>query len=195
MYILWFQLLNAEDEAEASEGLGFYFRSSLCFRFKDILVNFILSFLHMGLNFMVLNLCPFHENKKTVLSVAMPVLFWLNNLRSLFTWFEKCLGIIAKNNPSLWRILKEKINFSESSSSVISRSVLRMSVYSPHRGTFDCLIRISNWYFSSQKTFLLNTEDLCSSFFQKEHLKNGFGNVSYYQTQTLEHFNFSKLWY
>lgn len=33
MYILWFQLLNAEDEAETSEGLGFYFRTSLCFRF------------------------------------------------------------------------------------------------------------------------------------------------------------------
>lgn len=70
-----------------------------------------------------------------------------------------------------------------------------MSVYSPHRGTFDCWIDISNWYFSSQKTLLLNTEDVYSPFLQKEHLKNCFGNVSYYQTQTLEHFNFSKLQY
>lgn len=104
--------------------------------------------------------------------------------------------IAKKNQPKFLKDLEEKkINFSESSSSVISRSVLRMSVYSPHRGTFDCWRDISSWYFSSQKTLLLNAEDVYSPFIQKEHLKNCFRNVSYYQTQTLEHFNFSKLRY
>lgn len=39
----------------------------------------------------------------------------------------------------------------------------------PHRGTFDCLIGSSNWYFPSQKTFSLATEDLYSPFCQKQH--------------------------
>lgn len=38
----------------------------------------------------------------------------------------------------------------------------------PHRGTFDCLIGSSNWYFPSQKTFSLATEDLYSPFCQKQ---------------------------
>lgn len=107
------------------------------------------------------------------------------------------LGLLLKKlHVTFWRILKEKkINFSESSGSVISRSVLRMSVYSPHRGTFDCWIDISNWYFSSQKPFCLILKMYIVHFFQKEHLKICFRNVSYFQTQTLEHFNFSKLQY
>lgn len=39
----------------------------------------------------------------------------------------------------------------------------------PHRGTFGCLIGSSNWYFPSQKTHSLATEDLYSSFCQKQH--------------------------
>lgn len=71
------KLLNAEDQVEESERFRALFRSSLFFRFWDVLVNSMLPFLHMGLILCYRTFFLFMENKKMVLSVAIPVLRYI----------------------------------------------------------------------------------------------------------------------